>query len=278
MKRERQAEMTCPFYIFSKRVTKRANNFPIDTAGIGEALQRSAASFYAANTDLSKSIALITGTNSVVQDPSVVGNMWKTVGMRIRSTKQELEDSGEDTEGMVESTAQLRDLIQGLTGFDIMADEAGTQFKDIYDIVVGIGHEWKNLTDVEQAGLLETLAGKRQGNALSAALNNISMIEEAYKTAENSVGSALEEQEKYEQGIEYSLKRLEAAFQTFSKHILNSSFVKGIVDFGSNTVEIIDKVTSKLGSLGTIGLGVGLFSGLKNVGRDKMYSLIYHLF
>jgi len=61
-----------------------ANNFPIDTAGIGEALQRSAASFYAANTDLSKSIALITGTNSVVQDADRVGNMWKTVSMRIR--------------------------------------------------------------------------------------------------------------------------------------------------------------------------------------------------
>ena len=50
-----------------------ANNFPIDSAGIGEALQRSAASLYAANTDLSKSIALITGTNAVVQDPSSVG-------------------------------------------------------------------------------------------------------------------------------------------------------------------------------------------------------------
>ena len=128
-----------------------ANNFPIDTAGIGEALQRSAASFYAANTDLSKSIALVTGTNAVVQDPDSVGNMWKTVSMRIRGTKQELEETGEETDGMVESTAQLRDLVKGLTGFDIMADKAGTQFKDVYDIVVGIGHEWKNLTDVEQA-------------------------------------------------------------------------------------------------------------------------------
>lgn len=44
-----------------------ANNFAIDTAGIGEALQRSAASFNAANTDLSKSIALITATNEVVK-------------------------------------------------------------------------------------------------------------------------------------------------------------------------------------------------------------------
>lgn len=61
-----------------------SNNFAISSAGIGEALQRSASSFYAANTDLNSAIALITATNSVVQDPTRVGNMWKTVSMRIR--------------------------------------------------------------------------------------------------------------------------------------------------------------------------------------------------
>lgn len=55
-----------------------ANNYAIDSAGIGEALQRSAASFNAANTDLSKSIALITATNEVVQDPDSVGRMMPT--------------------------------------------------------------------------------------------------------------------------------------------------------------------------------------------------------
>ena len=61
-----------------------ANNYAIDSAGIGEALQRSAASFNAANTDLSKSIALITATNEVVQDPDSVGTLWKTMSARIR--------------------------------------------------------------------------------------------------------------------------------------------------------------------------------------------------
>ena len=201
-------------------------------------------------------------------------NMWKTVSMRIRGTKQELESAGEDVDGMVESTSKLRDLVKGLTGFDIMADEAGTQFKDVYDIVVGIGKEWKNLSDIDQAGLLEALAGKRQGNALSAALNNISMIEDAYNTATNSAGSALKEQQEYEKGIQYSLDRLTASAQTFANHFLDSSLVKGVVDFGNTTINVIDKVTSKLGSLGTIGLGAGLFTSLKNVGRLKMQSLI----
>lgn len=42
------------------------NNYAIDTKGLGEALKRSAASFNAANTDLSQAIALVTATNEVV--------------------------------------------------------------------------------------------------------------------------------------------------------------------------------------------------------------------
>lgn len=126
-----------------------ANNFPIDSGGIGEALQRSAASFNAAHTDLSKSIALVTTTNSVVQDPDVVGTMWKTVSARLRGAKTELEDMGEDTDGMVTSTSKLRDLVKGITGFDIMESE--TEFKDIYDIVMGIGEQWDNINDIDKA-------------------------------------------------------------------------------------------------------------------------------
>lgn len=126
-----------------------ANNYAIDSAGIGEALQRSAASFNAANTDLSKSIALITATNEVVQNPEVVGTLWKTMSARIRGAKTELEELGEETDEYTETTSKLRDLVKGLTGFDIMADE--DTFKDIYEIILGIGKEWENLTDLEQA-------------------------------------------------------------------------------------------------------------------------------
>lgn len=55
-----------------------SNNESISSAGIGDALQRSAASFNAANTSLEKSVALVTATNSVLQNPEKAGNMWKT--------------------------------------------------------------------------------------------------------------------------------------------------------------------------------------------------------
>ena len=61
-----------------------SNNYAISSAGIGEALKRSAAAFNAANTDLNQSIALITAGNEIVQSPEKIGTMWQTVSARIR--------------------------------------------------------------------------------------------------------------------------------------------------------------------------------------------------
>lgn len=66
--------------------------------------------------------------------------------------------------------------------------------------------------------------------------------------------------------IQYSLDRLEAKFQEFSNHVLESELIKGIVDFGTTTLDIVDKVTSALGSLGTIGVIGGGILGAKNAG------------
>ena len=139
-------------------INEVANNEPISSAGIGEALQRSAAAFNVANTSLQESIALVTSTNSVLQSPEKVGSMWTTVSARIRGAKTELEDAGLETDGMVESTSKLQAMIKGMTGFDILEDDQKT-FKSIYDIIIGIGEEFQNLSGVDQAALLEALAG-----------------------------------------------------------------------------------------------------------------------
>lgn len=51
------------------KVNEVANNYSIDTQGLGEALQRSASAFNTAHTDLDKSIAIITASNEVL-------NLW----------------------------------------------------------------------------------------------------------------------------------------------------------------------------------------------------------
>ncbi len=239
-----------------------ANTEAINSAGIGEALQRSASSMYAAGNTLEETIGLITAANAVVQDSDSIGTAYKTISMRIRGAKTEMEELGLETDGMVESTATLQEEIMALSGVDIMKDK--DTFKSTYQILDELATKWQDLTDIQQASITELIAGKRQGNIVSALMSNFETARRATETAVNSTGSALKEQEEYEKGIEYSLKRLEASFQEFANHILDSSFIKGIVDFGNSAINVIDKITSKLGSLGTIGLGVGITKFIKS--------------
>lgn len=248
-----------------------SNNEAISSSGIGEALQRSAASFNAANTSLEKSVALVTATNSVLQDPEKVGNMWKTVSARIRGAKSELAEMGEDTDDMVESTSKLRDLVKGITGFDIMKDE--NTFKDIYDIIIGISEKWDTLSDIDQASLLENLAGKNQSNALAAALSNVDLLKKSYEEATNAEGSAREEQEKYTKSIQYSIDKAKASLEELANDFLSSDFLKGLIDAGEKIITFLDKIIDKIGVLPTLLTAIGAALSFKNVGRDKMYSL-----
>lgn len=99
------------------------NQFSIGSGDIGEALQRSASALEFGNNSLEESIGLITSGFDIVQNPQIIGTALKTLSMNLRGAKADLEAAGEDTEGMANSTAELRDELLKLTGVDIMLDE-----------------------------------------------------------------------------------------------------------------------------------------------------------
>lgn len=242
-----------------------SNNEPIDSGGIGEALQRSAASFNAANTSLQESVALISTTNSVIQNPEKVGNMWKVVSMRIRSATSELEQAGEDTDGLVTSTADLQKMIKAMTGYDILESD-GKTFKSIYDIVLNISKVWNNLSDLDQSSLLQALAGKQQSNALAAALSNPELLEKSYQEAMNSAGSAAEEEKKYQQSVQYSIDQTKAKLEELSADLLSSDFLKGAIDAGGKLIEVLDGIVKSGNAIPAVATAIAAAFSFKNVG------------
>lgn len=140
------------------RINEVSNRAAIDSGGLGLALQRVASAMDAANNSLDETIALTTASNEIVQNPEMVAQGWRTVALRIRGAKSELEDAGLETEGMVESTAKLRDLIKSISGVDIMRDE--NTFKSTYQIIDELGRVWNKISDINQASLLEAIAGR----------------------------------------------------------------------------------------------------------------------
>lgn len=240
-----------------------SNNEAISSGGIGEALQRSAASFNAASTSLEKSVSLVTATNSVLQDPEKVGNMWRTVSARLRGSETELKEMGEDTDGLVTSTSKLQALVKGITGFDIMKDK--DTYKDIYDIVLGIGEKWQDLSDIDRASLLEALAGKQQSNALAAALSNIDILKKSYEEATNAEGSAREENEEYSKSIQASIDLTKAKLEELSNDLLSSNFLKGAIDAGGKLLELLDFIISDGREIPAIFTTIGAVIGAKKL-------------
>lgn len=171
------------------------------------------------------------------------------MAMRLRATKTELEEAGEYTEGMANSVSELRDKVLALSGVDIMLDE--DTYKSTFQILKEISKVWDELKNKEQASLLELLFGKKQGSIGAGLLKNFGMAEEALKTALDAEGSALKENEVFLESIQGHLNKLSAAWETFSYDFLDSEFVKGVVDFLTKVVNLLDDLTNSIGGLGT---------------------------
>ena len=216
------------------------NNFAISSQGIGVALQKSASSLAAAGNDLSESIALITAANAVVQNPEVVGTAMKTMSMYLRAAKTEAEEAGEATDGMASSVSELRKELLTLTKgkVDIMIDD--TTFKSTYQIMKDLSEVWASITDVDKANILELIGGKRNATTVTSLLTNFKDAEAALASANNAVGSATKENEKYLDSIAGKLSILEAKFEAMSNNLIDSGFVKLVLDIASALMSLFD--------------------------------------
>lgn len=137
-----------------------ADNYASSAGDIGQITQRSAAAMAAAGNTLDETIALGVAANEVQQDADTVGTALKTMSMRLRGSKTDMEAAGLDTEGMATSVSKLRDELISLSGVDIMKNE--DTFKSSYDILIGMGEVWDNLSDINRANITELLFGKRR--------------------------------------------------------------------------------------------------------------------
>lgn len=247
------------------RFNEVANRTSIGSGGIGEALQRSASALSAAGNTLDESIGLITAANDIQRNPMAVGTALKTVSMRLRSSKVELEEMGEDATGAAESVSKLREDLLALTGVDIMLDE--DTYKSTFQILQEMSRVWDSLSDINQAGALELIAGQRQGNVVASLLTNFSEAERAAEISANSAGSAWQENEVYLDSINGKIGQFQASFQGLSTSILDSDVAKWFIDLGTAITQAMQSLTEFSGGPGwLIGGALGAFASFRDAG------------
>lgn len=192
----------------------------------------------------------------------------KTISLRIRGAKTELEEAGESTEGMAESTSKLREEIKALSGVDIMIDD--NRFKSTYDIMDELSAKWKDLTDIQRASLTELVAGKTQANVFNSLITNFSTAREALEVSANSAGSAMKENEKYLDSIAGRIEQVKASFEAFSTSVIDSGIVKALVSIADAALKVATAFTDVafdniISSIATLAGGAGITAFIKNL-------------
>ena len=242
------------------------NTFATTNAEIGEMLTRSSAAMKAANNTLEETIALESAAVQITRNAETTGTAFRTISMRIRGFDEETEELSEDLENISGDIYDLTKIGENGEGIHIFTDSSRTEYKSTYQILKEIAGIWKDLTDKQQANLLEKLAGKRGGQVLAGILNDFSEVDRAMKEMGNSAGAADAEMSIIETSLEYKLNRLHETWTGFLQSNISRDALGNLIDGLTRLSEVLTTIFDKVGLLQTAFVGLTTILGSSKLG------------
>src|SRR5574344_895536 len=239
-----------------------ASNVPADFVDtmkqVSEAISESGAVANDAGISLEKysSIISVLSASTGLQG-SQLGNSLKTIITRTTSASK---TSDIDAETLSNADKSLKSI-------GISVRDTNGEFQDFDKTMAQLSEKWDNLNSVEKSNVSFNLAGTREVSILKSLMQAWNSVEDVSAKASDSQGTALKNQEIYAKSIQGRLGELKATTQSTWNNILDSSELKTVVSALTNLISVIDKLTSSIGGLGTIGSTLGAaLSFKKNVG------------
>lgn len=207
---------------------------------------------------------------AVTQDSGdVAGRAFKAILMNLQQVTGELDDGEVIDE-------------ESLTKYEKACNDLGVSLKEVKNGVVSLREPMQVLKelseaytsldkmDARRANLISAIGGKHRGNQLNALLENWQIYEKMLVDYSNGSGSAMNEAMKSANNWEGSLNRLHNTWVKTVQNIADSDAIITVINGTNSLLDVLDKLTSKLGSIGTIGLGAFAFI---NKGRSNDFAL-----
>ena len=246
----------------SDTIQKVSQNMAYDfSSGIEEivgGIERSGSVAKAAGLDLNEYASML---GLVIEKTGLsgetIGTAYRTILTRITKASKIEGTSDEDI-----SKAET-----ALNAIGVQVRSTAGEFRDMTDIMKDLGKVWNNLNDVQQANISYEIAGTRQTNIIKTLLGYWTEYEDLATKAGNAAGTTLENQSKYEETLDAKTKELSTTMQSFWHNLIGAEEANGALVIFQKVATVLDTISSKLGSLGTIGLGAGIFAGIKNIGK-----------
>ena len=141
-------------------INRLGNTMATTNEEIVNMLERSSAAMYAANNSIEETLALESAAVQITRNAESTGTAFRTISMRIRGYDEETEELSEEYENLSGKIAYLTKTASKPGGISLFTDKDKKTFKSTYQLLKDISEIWDELSDKQQAQLLEKLAGE----------------------------------------------------------------------------------------------------------------------
>lgn len=234
-----------------------------DVGGLANAFNEVAANANQAGISTKQLLSYAAVIGETTQEGmSSVGTSLNAIFSRMGNIKlsrlKDYQNGGED----------LSNVETVLKGVGISLRDTDGEFKNFGDVLDDTAARWSDFGTVQQRAVAQAFAGTNHMNDFMVLMQQYSKAQEYMQTASDASGTSMEKYGAYTDSFEGKLEGLESTFESLSNTVVNSDFLKGTIDTGTQALEIFDKVTNSLGVINTAAIGLGIFQGKNNSGES----------
>lgn len=234
------------------KVNEVANRFSVSSGDLSKALGIVASTSSAMGNSIDQTLGVVTAITEQTRNASKSARAANTIFSRLAQVVDENSETGQ----------KLTEIYNSL---GIALYDSSGQMRSTYDILADLASQWGSLDKNTQQYIAITSAGTNQLNNFLALMNNFDHATQATATSIDSAGSAMKENEAFQESLEYQTNNLKATFQDFANNILDKEVITTVIKVGDAFLKLantdIGQLITKVTLLG--GLSWGLTSLVK---------------
>lgn len=228
------------------KVNEVANRFSVSSGDLSKALGIVASTSSAMGNSIDQTLGVVTAITEQTRNASKSARAANTIFSRLAQVVDENSDVGKKLTGIYNSL--------GIALYD-----SSGQMRSTYDILADLASQWGSLDKNTQQYIAITSAGTNQLNNFLALMNNFGHATQATATSIDSAGSAMKENEAFQESLEYQTNNLKATFQDFANNILDKEVITTVIKAGDAFLKLantdIGQLITKVTLLGGLSWG-----------------------
>jgi TP901 family phage tail tape measure protein len=247
-----------------------SNQSPVGFDNLADGLERVSGTMNQAGNSIDETIGLLTGGYAQLRNMEKVSTGLITISQRLRA----IDEDGDEIDGL------SAELSESFGKIGVAIEDFNGDLRSTYDILSDYAKIYPQLTSEQKQYYAELASGKRQVNVFNAIVQQIADVDKAIEQSKDSLGSAANENEIYRQSVEGLRNELKNEFQSVSKKVINSDWIKDVLSGATDLLKVFENIieqdTIVGSSIGVLAEGFkDLSKSLKDItGNDGVAKLI----